>query len=163
MWHVFFASVLPMLPPTQRGERRSSTSKYLFIRATWSICSVFFQYLMLCCCAWIVITRGTLVDMWGTGKVVSVLNKLSISIWKLMEERPFNSTILDLGTRWRWVVSFTPRPLYPGGKSPLYPFYRYLDVVEKRKMSCPCRESNRAVHPEAHRYTDWAIPSGYVR
>jgi hypothetical protein len=21
--------------------------------------------------------------------------------------------ILDLGTRWRWVVSFTPRPLYP--------------------------------------------------
>jgi len=19
----------------------------------------------------------------------------------------------DLGTRWRWVVSFTPRPLYP--------------------------------------------------
>jgi hypothetical protein len=26
--------------------------------------------------------------------------------------------ILDLGTRWRWVVSFTPRPLYPQGKSP---------------------------------------------
>jgi hypothetical protein len=30
-------------------------------------------------------------------------------------------TILDLGTRWRWVVSFTPRPLYPQGKSPWYP------------------------------------------
>jgi len=26
--------------------------------------------------------------------------------------------ILKLGTRWRWVVSFTPRPLYPQGKSP---------------------------------------------
>jgi hypothetical protein len=26
--------------------------------------------------------------------------------------------ILELGTRWRWVVSFTPRPLYPQGKSP---------------------------------------------
>jgi hypothetical protein len=26
--------------------------------------------------------------------------------------------ILDLGTRWRWVVSFTPRLLYPQGKSP---------------------------------------------
>jgi hypothetical protein len=24
----------------------------------------------------------------------------------------------DLGTRWRWVNSFTPRPLYPKGKSP---------------------------------------------
>jgi hypothetical protein len=26
--------------------------------------------------------------------------------------------ILDLGTRWRWVVSFTPWPLYPQGESP---------------------------------------------
>jgi hypothetical protein len=26
--------------------------------------------------------------------------------------------ILDLGTRWRWVVSFTPRPLYPQGNRP---------------------------------------------
>jgi hypothetical protein len=25
----------------------------------------------------------------------------------------------DLGTRWRWVVSFTPRPIYPEGNSPL--------------------------------------------
>jgi len=24
--------------------------------------------------------------------------------------------VLDLGTRWRWVVSFTPRPLQPPGK-----------------------------------------------
>jgi hypothetical protein len=29
--------------------------------------------------------------------------------------------ILELGTRWRWVVSFTPRPLYPQGKRPWYP------------------------------------------
>jgi hypothetical protein len=29
--------------------------------------------------------------------------------------------ILDLGTRWRWVVSFTPQPLYPQGKSLRYP------------------------------------------
>jgi hypothetical protein len=26
--------------------------------------------------------------------------------------------ILDLGTSWRWVDSFTPRPLYLQGKSP---------------------------------------------
>jgi hypothetical protein len=26
--------------------------------------------------------------------------------------------ILDLGTRWRWVFSFTPQPFYPQGKSP---------------------------------------------
>jgi hypothetical protein len=27
--------------------------------------------------------------------------------------------ILDLGTRWRWVISFTPRTLYSPGKEPL--------------------------------------------
>jgi hypothetical protein len=32
--------------------------------------------------------------------------------------------ILDLGTRWRWVVSFTLQPLYPQGKGPWYPFDR---------------------------------------
>jgi len=26
--------------------------------------------------------------------------------------------ILNMGIRWRWVVSFTPRPLYPQGNSP---------------------------------------------
>jgi hypothetical protein len=35
---------------------------------------------------------------------------------------------LDVGTSWRWVVSFIPRPLYPRGKSPSppYPFDRRL-------------------------------------
>jgi hypothetical protein len=32
----------------------------------------------------------------------------------------------DLGTRWRWVVSFTARPLYPQVKSPWYPLHRKL-------------------------------------
>jgi hypothetical protein len=32
--------------------------------------------------------------------------------------------ILNLGTRWRWMVSFTPRPLYPQGNSPWYPLDR---------------------------------------
>jgi hypothetical protein len=30
--------------------------------------------------------------------------------------------ILDLGTSWRWVISFTPSLLYLSGKSPRYPF-----------------------------------------
>jgi hypothetical protein len=35
-------------------------------------------------------------------------------------------SFFDLGTRWRWVVSFMPRPLYPQGKSPWYPLERRL-------------------------------------
>jgi hypothetical protein len=34
--------------------------------------------------------------------------------------------VLELGTRWRWVVSFTPWPLYRQGKSLWYPLDRRL-------------------------------------
>jgi hypothetical protein len=58
--------------------------------------------------------------------------------------------ILDLSTRWRWVVSFTPRQPYRQGKSPVYPLDRWLggphwaglDAVSKRKIPSPCRDSN---------------------
>jgi hypothetical protein len=33
-----------------------------------------------------------------------------------MREWMYRSTLLDLGTSWSWVVSFTALPLYPGGK-----------------------------------------------
>jgi hypothetical protein len=32
--------------------------------------------------------------------------------------------IINLSTRWRWVVSFMPWPLYPQGRNPLYPLDR---------------------------------------
>jgi hypothetical protein len=40
--------------------------------------------------------------------------------------------ILDLGTRWGRVVSFTPRPLYPQGKSTWYPLDRKLGGTQSR-------------------------------
>jgi hypothetical protein len=42
----------------------------------------------------------------------------------------YKSIILDLGTRWKWVVSFSPRPLYSGGKNRRYLLDRRLDVPE---------------------------------
>jgi hypothetical protein len=41
-------------------------------------------------------------------------------------------SFFDLGTRWRWVVSFTTRPLYPQGKSPWYPFNGRLGGPQSR-------------------------------
>jgi hypothetical protein len=40
--------------------------------------------------------------------------------------------IFDLGTTWRWVVSFTPRPLYLQGKIPWYPLDRRLGGTQSR-------------------------------
>jgi hypothetical protein len=56
--------------------------------------------------------------------------------------------ILELGTRLRWIVSFTFRSLYPQGKSPCYPLDRRLRGPQSRSASggeeipSPCRNSN---------------------
>jgi hypothetical protein len=41
-------------------------------------------------------------------------------------------SFFDLGTGWRWVVSFTPRPLYLQGKRPWYPLDRRLGGPQSR-------------------------------
>jgi hypothetical protein len=40
--------------------------------------------------------------------------------------------IFDLDTRWRWVVSFTPRLLYPQGKNPWCPLDSRLGGPQSR-------------------------------
>jgi hypothetical protein len=75
-------------------------------------------------------------------------------------------SFLDLGTRWRWVVSFTPQPLYPKERTPGTQWIggwvgprAVLDAV-KRKIPSPRRQSNPRtpiIQPVAQRYTDWAI------
>jgi hypothetical protein len=60
-----------------------------------------------------------------------------------------NSAILHLGTRWRWVIRFTPRPFYPRRKSPRYPLdgrlggpHSKFGLCGAEKISCYCRKSN---------------------
>jgi hypothetical protein len=59
----------------------------------------------------------------------------------------------------RGVVSFTPRKLYPQGKSPQYPLDRRLGGAQSRSWRggeerdpCTCQESS----PQCSHYTDWA-------
>jgi hypothetical protein len=70
-----------------------------------------------------------------------------------MMEWRYSSTILDLGTRWRWMVSFTPRLLYPQGKIPWYHLIVALGGLKGLSGHCgveknflPLRESNPG-HP----------------
>jgi hypothetical protein len=69
--------------------------------------------------------------------------------------------ILDFGTRWRRVVSFTPRPLYTQGKSSWYPLDRRLGGHQSRfggggeennPQHLPGLESP-IIQPIARRYT----------
>jgi hypothetical protein len=63
------------------------------------------------------------------------------------------SCIFYLGTRWRWVASFTLRPLYPSGNS----LSTHCIGGWAPEPVWTLRESNPAVHPIAHCYTDWTI------
>jgi hypothetical protein len=67
------------------------------------------------------------------------------------------------------VVNFTPRPLYPRGKSPRYPLERRLGGPQSRsgrsgeeKIIDPTGTRTpdpSVVQPVASRYTDYAIPA----
>jgi hypothetical protein len=74
-------------------------------------------------------------------KVVPVLKYLCTTPWRRMGSGCIDPHFLDLGTSWRWVVSFTPRVLYPRGRRSRYPLDRRVDGlwagpydVEKRKF-----------------------------
>jgi hypothetical protein len=83
---------------------------------------------------------------------------------KTYGEWRYSSTILDLGTRWRWVVSFTPLPLCPstdcigGLVSPRVG----LDCGEDDK-SCPSGNRTRAVQSVASRYTERKMGTWKIR
>jgi hypothetical protein len=68
---------------------------------------------------------------YGTRFTQKVKLPLCLTNYALRHEGVWGSGCIDqrvlyLGPSWRWVVSFTPRPLYPRGKSPLYPLDRRL-------------------------------------
>jgi hypothetical protein len=49
----------------------------------------------------------------------------------------YSSTQFDLGTRWRWLVNSTARPLYSQGKSLLYPLDRRLGGPQRLSLTLP--------------------------
>jgi hypothetical protein len=51
---------------------------------------------------------------------------------------------LDIGTSWRWVVNFTPRPLYPRGRSPQHPLDMRLGEPQNR---CGRRGEKKILDP----------------
>jgi hypothetical protein len=85
----------------------------------------------------------------GRGKLVPVLNELSIIPWSHMEEWRYSSTILDLSTRCCWVVSFMLWLLYSEETAAsthcigvwLSP-RAGLDAVQYWNISCPCWDGN---------------------
>jgi hypothetical protein len=100
------------------------------------------------------------------GKVVPVLNWLSISPWKHMGEWRYSSTVLDLDIRSRWVASSTPRPLCPWGIVPGIHWIggwlgprATLDAV-KRDKSCPFRQSNPGRRTRSLSLSPLLLPDG---
>jgi hypothetical protein len=75
-----------------------------------------------------------------------VLNELSTTPWRHMGGGGgcIDAHFLHLGTSWRWVVSFTPQPLYPRERAPVTHWIggwvdprAGVDGFEKRKLLPP--------------------------
>jgi hypothetical protein len=76
--------------------------------------------------------------------------------------------ILDLGTRWRWVVSFTPGHFTPRERAPGTHWIGSwmgpragLDTVLKRKIPSPCRTQTPDHPARSPALYHWTIP--YVK
>jgi hypothetical protein len=73
--------------------------------------------------------------------------------WRRMGSGCINPRIFNLGTSWRWVVSFIPWPFYPWRKSPWYSLDRMLNgrhETEKNHAHTGTRTPNSsAVQPVA--------------
>jgi hypothetical protein len=74
--------------------------------------------------------------------------KVKLSLWLInmpwgrMGDFRYISTILDLGTRRRWVISFTSRPLCLQGKSPPIPTCtKKLSVLQSRRGRCGAQKN----------------------
>jgi hypothetical protein len=75
-------------------------------------------------------------------------------------------SFFDLCTRWSWVVSFTPQPLYPQGKSPWYPLDRKLGGPQswyecgvEEKNSHPCLDPSPVHLAHSPALYHWVIPA----
>ena len=68
--------------------------------------------------------------------------------------------ILNLGTRWRWAVNFTSRPIYARVRTGGWMGLRAgLGVLDKRKTACPCQESKPELSsPQPGQY-DYTTPA----
>jgi hypothetical protein len=69
---------------------------------------------------------------------------------------------VNLGTRRRWVVNLTPRPLYPQERTPVPTEQKtgwtpdpVSTVVGKKKVSCPCPNFETLVNSEMFQATTW--------
>jgi hypothetical protein len=79
-----------------------------------------------------------------------------------MGEWRYSSTILDIVTRWRWVVTFTPRPHYPRGESLRYPLSTRLSGLQGRSGRCgeESNPSSAARSPSLYRMSYADAPQG---
>jgi hypothetical protein len=85
----------------------------------------------------------------GPRCMVPVLFNLAPHHEGLLGEWKYTPRILHLGTRWRWVVSFTPGRFTPRERAAGTHWIGSwvgprtgLDTVMKRKIHIPCRDSN---------------------
>jgi hypothetical protein len=132
----------PFLLPIKKWN--PTTACHIFLNASPAIAhtllGLYFHIPKMCIYFWNlahIITRRTVSRMISPCKDKKVKFSLCLTNQALLHEGVWGSGcidpyFLDLGTSWRWVVSFAPWPLYPRGKRPRYPLERRLGGPQSR-------------------------------
>jgi hypothetical protein len=110
-------------------------------------------------CSWVVQTDGQLYRNWHAVFPTFLIDFAAIKmklVWIIKcdtQEDEWDSediaSDINLGTRWRWVVRFTPRPLYPRRNLLQHSFLTihggsqsWAGHYSENKNSCSCQEPN---------------------
>jgi hypothetical protein len=90
----------------------------------------------LCCRCWQLYSPRILLWSEQGYRRICPCAQLTTTPWRRVGEWRYSSNILHLGTKWRRVASFTPRPFYPRGNGPRYPLDRRLGGPKSRSGRC---------------------------
>jgi hypothetical protein len=99
------------------------------------------------------------------GKVklsLCLINLLRTTAWRRMREWRYSSTILNLGTKWRWVASFAPRlfcPPPPVGEEDGWVSGLVWTMWRREKFVVPAGNRTPAAQTLVRRYNEWAEKS----
>jgi hypothetical protein len=157
-----FEALWPGILTTSLNQQQTIT----LWRVRW-YCSVVLNLFSASCCY---LTND---EILCTAKLSLCLTNYALHYEGVWESGCIDPHFLDIGTSWRWVVSFTSRPLYPREKSPKYPLDRRLGGLQswsgrrgEEKILDPYRDSKSdpsVAQPVASRNTDCTINFVYGR
>jgi hypothetical protein len=143
---------------------RIPSRNFMHTRCTWPTfmqCVNALKFISMATALWHLQTNLTLTEVYLCLSVCKLIKKPFCVRWRyicplryedILWSGRIDLCLLNLGTSCRWVVSFTPRPLYPWGNRSIYPLERrrcgsknrngWLKILDPTEARTPTTQSS---------------------